>query len=262
MQTPNTQIQCRSVPVLGVPLAATDYAGAVALTRAWAEDGGVHAVAAANTHLVTLARHDARFGAALARFDLVVPDGMPLIWTMNRRGAGMRDRVYGPTLMLHALAQPGVSHFLLGGTEPLLETLGRKLRERFPEVRIAGSYAPPFGEWTQEENARILEAIAASGARYVWVGLGCPKQELWIARHKAQLPPGVYFGVGAAFAFHAGQVRQAPAWMQKRGLEWLFRLAAEPRRLWKRYVVYNTLFALYLAAETLGGGSRPRANAL
>jgi N-acetylglucosaminyldiphosphoundecaprenol N-acetyl-beta-D-mannosaminyltransferase len=244
--------------VLGIPLAAMDYDGAVALTRAWAEDGGVHAVAAANTHLLTLARHDARFGAALARFDLVLPDGMPLVWAMNRRGAGMRDRVYGPTLMLHALAQPGGSHFLLGGTGPLLETLGRKLRERFPGLCIAGSYAPPFGEWTEEENARIFERIADSGARTIWVGLGCPKQELWIARYKAQLPPGVYFGVGAAFAFHAGQVRQAPGWMQRRGLEWLFRLAAEPRRLWRRYVVYNTLFVGYLAAEMLGDVFRKR----
>ncbi|MEI8233902.1 MAG: WecB/TagA/CpsF family glycosyltransferase [Verrucomicrobiota bacterium] len=242
-----------SVPVLGVPLAATDYAGAVALTKAWAEEGGVRAVAAANTHVVTLARHDPQFGAAMARFDLIVPDGMPLVWAMNRRGAGLRDRVYGPTLMLHALAQPGASHFLLGGTEPLLEALQQSLRERFPGLRIAGSYAPPFGEWTPEENARIFEKIAASCARYIWVGIGCPKQELWIARHKAQLPPGVYFGIGAAFAFHAGWVRQAPPWMQRRGLEWLFRLASEPRRLWKRYVVYNTLFVGYLAGEMLRG---------
>lgn len=257
MQTLNTQKPSPTTPVLGVPLTATDYAGAVAQTRAWAEGGGVHAVAAANTHVVTLARHDPRFGEALARFDLILPDGMPLVWTMNCRGAALRDRVYGPTLMLHALEQPGVSHFLLGGTEELLESLQAKLRERFPQAQIAGSYAPPFGTWTDEENARIFEKIAASGARYIWVGIGCPKQEFWIARHKDRLPPGVYFGIGAAFAFHAGHVRQAPAWMQKRGLEWLFRLIAEPRRLWKRYVVYNTLFMAYLAAETLRGKARP-----
>jgi len=258
MQTSKTQIPCgAAVPVLGIPLAATDYEGAVALTQAWAEEGGVHAVAAANTHLVTLARHDRQFGAALAKFDLILPDGMPLVWAMNRRGAEMRDRVYGPTLMLHALAQPGASHFLLGSTGSLLEALGRNLRERFPGLCIAGSYAPPFGEWSDAENAGIFERIAASGARYIWVGLGCPKQELWVARHKAQLPPGVYFAVGAAFAFHAGQVRQAPAWMQKRGLEWLFRLAVEPRRLWKRYVVYNTLFLWYLFTDALRKGGAP-----
>ena len=251
MQTPKMPA-FETCPVLGIPLAVVDYASAVAVTRAWADDGAtVRAVAAANTHVVALGRHDREFGAVLSQFDLVVPDGMPLVWAMNRCGAGLRDRVYGPTLMLHALAQPGVSHFLLGGSEELLEALTAKLHERFPGLSIAGSYAPPFGEWPQEENARISEKIAASGARYIWVGLGCPKQERWIARHKAALPPGVYFAIGAAFAFHAGKVSQAPAWMQNRGLEWLYRFAVEPRRLWKRYVVYNTLFVWYWLTDAL-----------
>lgn len=244
--------------VLGTPLAATDYEHAVAATRAWAEEPCVRAVAAANTHMVAMARQDPAFAETLSHFDLIVPDGMPLVWTMNRRGAAMRDRVYGPTLMLRALAQPGVKHFLLGGTESLLETLTARLRERFPGIEIAGTLAPSFGEWTAEENAAMIAKIAASGARYIWIGLGCPKQERWIARHKAQLPPGVYFAVGAAFAFHAGKVSQAPAWMQKRGLEWLYRFAAEPRRLWKRYVVYNTLFLGYLLGETLTGSWKKR----
>lgn len=252
MQTPKGS-QIKFFPILGVPLAAADYAGALELTRSWAEPAAaVYAVAAANTHVLALSRSDAGFGEALARFDLVVPDGMPLIWAMNRAGAAMRDRVYGPTLMLRAMEQPGVSHFLLGGTEELLEALTARLRERFPGVALAGSYAPPFGAWPEGEDERIFGKIAASGAQYIWVGLGCPKQELWIARHKAQLPPGVYFGIGAAFAFHAGRVRQAPAWMQKRGLEWLFRLIVEPRRLWKRYVVFNTLFLAYYARDLLG----------
>ena len=243
-------------PLLGTRLAATDYASAVALTRSWADEPGVRAVAAANTHVVALGRHDPAFAGALAQFDLIVPDGMPLLWAMTRRGAGLRDRVYGPTLMLHALAQPGVSHFLFGGTEELLERLTARLRDRFPGLLIAGSYAPPFGEWTEEENARIFQKIAASGAKYIWVGIGCPKQEQWIARHKAALPHGVYFAIGAAFAFHAGLVSQAPAWMQKRGLEWAYRIATEPRRLFKRYLVYNTLFLWYLLKETLQGVSK------
>ncbi|MEI7958670.1 MAG: WecB/TagA/CpsF family glycosyltransferase [Verrucomicrobiota bacterium] len=246
----------RNCPLLGIPLAVTDYAGAVALTRSWADEPCVRAVAAANTHVVALGRHERDFNHALSQFDLIVPDGMPLVWAMNRRGAGLRDRVYGPTLMLHALAQPGVPHFLLGGSEELLERLTAKLRADFPGVLIAGSYSPPFCEWSDEENARIFQKIAASGAKYIWVGIGCPKQERWIARHKAALPPGVYFAIGAAFAFHAGLVSQAPAWMQKRGLEWAYRLAAEPRRLWKRYVVYNTLFVGYLLAESLRGAFR------
>jgi len=232
MQTLNTP-NFETVPVLGIPLAVTDYACAVTLTLAWTQEPRAWAVAAANTHVVALGRHDPEFGATLAQFDMIAPDGMPLIWAMNRRGAALNDRVYGPTLMLHALTQPGVSHFLLGGSEALLERLTLRLQERFPGIHIAGNYSPPFGEWSEEENKLIFQKIAASGARYIWVGLGCPKQERWIARHKAALPPGVYFAIGAAFAFHAGMVSQAPDWMQKRGLEWLYRLASEPRRLWK-----------------------------
>ena len=138
----------RNCPLLGIPLAATDYAGAVALTRSWADEPCVRAVAAANTHVVALGRHERDFNHALSQFDLIVPDGMPLVWAMNRRGAGLRDRVYGPTLMLHALAQPGVPHFLLGGSEELLERLTAKLRADFPGVLIAGSYSPPFCEWS------------------------------------------------------------------------------------------------------------------
>lgn len=241
----------QTCPVLGTPLAVIDYQGAVALTRSWADEPAVHAVAAANTHVVALGRHDREFAATLLQFDLIVPDGMPLVWAMNRRGAGLRDRVYGPTLMLHALEQPGVPHFLLGGSEELLTNLTGKLRARFPGIVIAGSYSPPFGTWSAEENAAIFQKIAASGAKYIWVGLGCPKQEKWIADNKSKLPPGVYFAIGAAFAFHAGMVSQAPGWMQKRGLEWAYRLIAEPGRLWKRYLVYNSLFLWYLLLDSI-----------
>jgi N-acetylglucosaminyldiphosphoundecaprenol N-acetyl-beta-D-mannosaminyltransferase len=231
----------------------TDYARAVALTREWAARvDRVRAVAAANTHLVTLARHDPAFAEALARFDLLLPDGMPLVWCMNRFAkAGMSDRVYGPTFMLRCLeaTQGECSHFLLGGSQELLDTLRQKLREKFPRLEIAGVYSPPFGQWPEEEDVRIIERITRSGAQFVWIGLGCPKQEIWLARNKDRLPAGVYCAVGAAFAFHAGLVKQAPAWMQGLGLEWAFRLLAEPRRLWKRYVVYNSLFLFYLARD-------------
>ncbi|MEA3189160.1 MAG: N-acetylglucosaminyldiphosphoundecaprenol N-acetyl-beta-D-mannosaminyltransferase [Chthoniobacter sp.] len=244
--------------VIGTPLAVLDYEKAVAIARAWAsEPAEARTIAAANTHVVTLARHDQQFGAALARFDLVLPDGMPLVWAMNRRcGVQMRDRVYGPTFMLRCLeaTQDGsLQHFLLGGSDELLGTLRQRLREKFPGLQIAGVYAPPFGDWSNEEDDPIFEKIAASGAGFVWVGLGCPKQELWISRNKARLPPAVYCAVGAAFAFHAGRVRQAPAWMQNAGLEWIFRLAAEPRRLWRRYVLFNSLFLFYLTADKIRG---------
>ncbi len=255
--------------VLGTPLALTDYAGAVALTQQWAaERARPYAVAAANTHVVALGRHDPQFRSVLERFDLLLPDGMPLVWCMNREArshskqrAPLKDRVYGPTFMLHCLekSEENFSHFLLGGSGELLADLQAKLRVRFPKLRIAGAYSPPFGEWPGDEDQRIIELIKASKADYIWVGLGCPKQEHWIARHKEQLPPGVYGAVGAAFAFHAGRVRQAPLWVQARGLEWAFRLWAEPRRLFKRYVTFNTLFLVYLALDALRGPRKPAA---
>ncbi len=261
MAAPSTIPTCS---VLGVPLAVTDYAGAVAQAQAWAAAGeGAHAVAAANTHLVALARHDPEFRQALTAFDLVLPDGMPLVWAMNRRlTTPLRDRVYGPTFMLRCLeATQGSawSHYFIGGTEDLLPELQTKLLARFPDLRVAGSYAPPFGAWPEEESARIIASIGASGANFVWIGLGCPKQELWLARHHPSLPPAVYGAVGAAFAFHAGRVRQAPLWIQGLGLEWLYRLLAEPRRLWRRYFVFNSLFLFYLATEKLFPPQRARA---
>ncbi len=242
----------RTCEVLGMPLAVLDYEKAVACVRAWASARTeVRAVEAANTHVVALARHEPDFAAAMAEFDLILPDGMPLVWVMNRRGAQMRDRVYGPTFMLRCLeaTQGDFSHFLLGGSEELLAELQAKLREKFPRLEFAGVYSPPFGTWPENENARIIEKITAARPHFVWIGLGCPKQEFWIARLKTRLPNAVYAAVGAAFAFHAGRVKQAPAWMQNIGLEWLFRLLAEPRRLWRRYVLFNSLFVWHLATD-------------
>lgn len=246
-------------------MACVDYNSAVAQVAAWARLGDrAYAVEAANTHVITLARHRVDFGAAMAKFDLLLPDGMPLVWSVNRQlpvSEQLKGRVYGPTFMLRCLeATAGATeqegHFLLGGSPELLETLQQRLRERFPRVSLAGAYSPPFGEWPADENARIMQRIRDSGARYIWVGLGCPKQEFWISRHLEQLPSGVYFGIGAAFAFHAGRVKQAPAWFQDHGLEWLHRMVTEPRRLLRRYAVYNSLFIYYSLRERFFGGSR------
>lgn len=243
----------RTHSVIGLPLARTDYLGAVEwiLERA-ADRARVHAVEAANTHVASLARRDPEFGRSMAAFDLIVPDGMPLVWSINLALPGperLSDRVYGPTLMLETIrATAGrgeFRHFLLGGRTTTLEKITARFREDFPEAEIAGAHSPPFGEWPDDEFDRICDKIRASGANLIWVGLGCPKQEHWIARHKHRLPAGVYFGIGAAFAFHAGEVSQAPAMLQRCGLEWAYRLAAEPRRLFKRYVVHNFLFLYY-----------------
>jgi len=244
--------------VIGLPVAVTDYASAVAwiLEKASAADRP-YAVEAANTHVAALSRHDPEFSEAIREFDLITPDGMPLIWSLNLQlppADKLTDRVYGPTLMLKTIAatnfaQSPYSHFLLGGKNSTLETLSQRFSKEFPNTRFAGSYSPPFGDWPEQETESIIEKIRDSGANLVWVGLGCPKQEHWIARNKHRLPPAVYFGIGAAFAFHAGEVRQAPALLQKMGFEWLYRLAMEPRRLFKRYFTYNSLFLYYSLRE-------------
>ena len=249
-----------TVSVIGLPVAATDYAGAID----WILDKATNAsqafaVEAANTHVAALARSDEHFGRSMARFDLICPDGMPLVWYLNANlpeGRKLRDRVYGPTLMLEtfkATNDPELPHrhFLLGGKESTLEKLRATLGGKFPHTKIAGSYSPPFGEWPEDEFERICHAIRSSGSNLIWVGLGCPKQENWIAAHKDQLPPGVYFGIGAAFAFHAGEVRQAPPLLQRLGLEWFYRLAMEPRRLFRRYLTYNSLFIYHLLRDRM-----------
>jgi N-acetylglucosaminyldiphosphoundecaprenol N-acetyl-beta-D-mannosaminyltransferase len=247
----------RTIPIIGLPVAATTYAGAVEwiLERARRNDRA-YAVEAANTHVAALARSDEDFGESMRRFDLICPDGMPLVWALNSRLAAtgkLSDRVYGPTLMLETLKAtnglPEFKHFLLGGKQGTLDSLTRKFAGDFPNVAIAATHSPPFGEWPESEFECIAEKIRTSGANLVWVGLGCPKQEHWIARNKHRLPPGVYFGIGAAFAFHAGEVRQSPPVLQRLGLEWAYRLAMEPRRLFKRYFVYNSLFIYHLLRE-------------
>ena len=142
-------------------------------------------------------------------------------------------------------------HFLLGGSEETLAQLRSVLVSKFPAVRIAGCYSPPFGPWPATEDGRIVELIRESNAQFVWVGLGCPKQELLLGRLRERLPPAIYLAVGAAFPLISGAVRQAPVFLQKLGLEWMFRLAMEPRRLWRRYLVNNVLFLYYTGLEML-----------
>lgn len=243
----------KTARVIGLPLACTDYQGVVEWIFEKARRGvQAYAVEAANTHVAAMSRHDEGFRSTMERFDLIVPDGMPLVWSLNLQLAEvdqLKDRIYGPTLMLETIraSEPHqeLKHFLLGGKGSTLDALEANLGDQFPEAQIAGSYSPPFGDWPEDEFERIRAMILESGANLIWVGLGCPKQENWIAENKDRLPAGVYFGIGAAFAFHAGEVSQAPAVIQKAGLEWAYRIAAEPRRLFKRYLVHNSLFVWY-----------------
>lgn len=242
-----------TISILGTPVAVTTRAAAASTAIAWAKQADrAHAVEAADVHVIARARHEEEFGEAIRRFDLVCPDGMPLVWAINSQvgeTAKLKERVSGAELMAEVFRQssgdPGLRHFLLGGSTGLLEELESKLGTLFPGATVARVYSPPFGTWPPEEFERICAAIRDSGANLVWVGLGCPKQERWIADHLAELPPAVYFGVGAAFAFHAGHVARAPGWCQQAGLEWAYRLVREPRRLFRRYFTYNSLFLWY-----------------
>jgi N-acetylglucosaminyldiphosphoundecaprenol N-acetyl-beta-D-mannosaminyltransferase len=182
-----------------------------------------------------------------------VPDGQPLVWALHALGHAAATRVYGPDLMALALgraARTGASSFLYGGRTPdALALLEERLRERHPGLRIAGGHCPPFRALSAAEEQAVVDEINASGADIVWVGTGQPKQEKWMRRMRPRLSAPMLVGVGAAFDFHAGLVRQAPPWMQRCGLEWTYRLAREPRRLWRRYARYNPRFIAGFARQ-------------
>jgi len=230
--------------VIGLRVAAVDYAEAVNRIQAMARWDRPTLVAAANTHLAAAAYWRYEFAVVMARFDMIVPDGMPLVWCMNAKGAGLKDRVYGPILMgkvLEATPTPQ-KHFFFGGTPECLTSLQDAVTRRFPGTLIVGTYSPPFRQWDDNDEASFAAAIEASGADFVWIALGGVKQETWIADNIHRFRRGVFLTVGDAFELLAGRRTMAPVWMQRSGLAWLFRLGQEPGRLWKRYLVHNTLF--------------------
>jgi N-acetylglucosaminyldiphosphoundecaprenol N-acetyl-beta-D-mannosaminyltransferase len=191
---------------------------------------------------------------------MVTPDGMPLVWLARRAGFPHVDRVYGPDLVLaccEASVARGYRHFLYGGGPGVPERLAERLQARFPGLRVVGCHSPPFRALVSREDDTVVERINASGADIVWVGLSTPKQERWMHTHRPYLTAPVLIGVGAAFDFHAGLKRQAPRWIQRSGLEWLFRLSQEPRRLWRRYSYNNTRFLLDLALHRNRPGKPP-----
>jgi len=238
-----------------MPLAVSDYGEVSAWMDAVIAAGGRASVTAAAVNLVMSAREDPEVMAAVLGATLAVPDGQPLVWALRALGHARATRVYGPDLMLHfcaRAARAGTPMYLYGGRTPeALELLERRLRERFPGLQIVGGFSPPFRELTHEEERRVVEEIDGSRAAVVWVGTGQPKQELWMARMRPRLSAPMLVGVGAAFDFHAGLVRQAPGWMQRGGLEWAYRLAREPGRLWRRYARYNPRFVVAFARQYL-----------
>jgi N-acetylglucosaminyldiphosphoundecaprenol N-acetyl-beta-D-mannosaminyltransferase len=209
-------------------------------------------VTAAAVHLVMVAQEDPETQDAVLNATLAVPDGQPLVWALRALGHDC-SRVYGPELMARYCArsaQTGTRMYLYGGrNQGALVQLALDLRRRFPGLRIVGGYAPPFKALSDDEESWIVRQINRSGADVVWVGTGQPKQEKWMRRMRERLAPPLLIGVGAAFDFHAGLVPQAPLWMQNLGLEWTFRLAHEPRRLWRRYARYNPRFIAGFARQ-------------
>jgi N-acetylglucosaminyldiphosphoundecaprenol N-acetyl-beta-D-mannosaminyltransferase len=246
----------RAEAVLGVPLALTTYDGARDWIDAAVAAGERGYVCVAAVHTVMACQDDHELRAAVEGASFTVPDGQPLVWALNALGHSLPDRVYGPELMdrmcAHA-ARTGLRFYLYGGrNQGGLAQLARNLRLRHPGLRIVGGYSPPFRPQTEEEEVRVAAEINRSGADVVWVGIGVPKQEKWMARMRDQLDAPVLVGVGAAFDFHAGLIPQAPDALQRLGLEWAFRLSQEPRRLWRRYLRYNPWFVAGFARQYLG----------
>jgi N-acetylglucosaminyldiphosphoundecaprenol N-acetyl-beta-D-mannosaminyltransferase len=212
-------------------------------------------ICACTVHMLGEARRDPAYRRILNTSWLTTPDGMPLVWMAHRLGRRAVTRVYGPDLMLavcEAGCSVGLRHFFYGGAPGVVEELRRRLTARFPSLQVVGTHTPPYRPLTPEEFGRLQTEIASARPDVVWVGLGTPKQDTFMAAHWRQLDAGVLIGVGAAFDFHSGRVRQAPRWMQHSGLEWLHRLATDPRRLWRRYLINNPMFVLRTLAQLTG----------
>src|SRR5215218_3201367 len=242
-------------PVLGVPLAVTDYAGTLDWIDHAVAVGARGYVCVAAVHTVMACQEDPELRAAVLGADFTVPDGEPLVWAMNALGHDLSSRVYGPELMDRACARAartGQRFYLYGGrSQGALVELARMLRLRHPGLRIVGGHAPPFRALTDAEEAAVAADIRRCRADVIWVGIGVPRQEKWMARMRRRIDAPVMIGVGAAFDFHAGIVAQAPERLQRIGLEWAFRLSQEPRRLWRRYLRYNPWFVAGFARQYL-----------
>lgn len=241
--------------VLGVGISLINMAMALDQLNQWIARGERQYVSVCTVHTVMECQRDDRLRRIVNTAGMVTPDGMPLVWLSRLAGHSYVSRVYGPDLMLAELATSlatGHRHFFFGGREGVAERLARMMREKFPGIEIVGTVTPAVG--TAEELCTPETAAAINQARpdVVWVGISSPKQEFWMSCMRPLLEAPVLIGVGAAFDFHSGGVKQAPGWMQRSGLEWLFRLVQEPRRLWRRYLVDNPWFLFELARQKLG----------
>lgn len=237
--------------ILGVQIANSTYAEVAEKCLAWAWKHESRAVFFANVHVVMEAFDDVGFRAQLNAADMVNPDGMPLVWALRALGEPTATRVYGPDateVLLRAAETSEIPVGFLGGSPNTLQQLLIEVRRRYPALNIVYSLSPPFRPFREAEDDAMVAQIAASNARMLFVGLGCPKQERWIMEHVGRIP-AVMLGVGAAFDFLAGSKPQAPRWMMRSGLEWAFRLASEPQRLLGRYLKHNPRFVVFILYE-------------
>ncbi len=244
--------------VLGMRVDPTSYECASRIVLDWAREKSSRYVCVANVYNAMTAHDNGAFRRATNGADLVTPDGMPLVWCLRAFGYRRATRVYGPDLA-HALmakaASGGVSVGFYGSTYETVQLLKPAVQSRYPDLKIAYAFSPPFRPLTPAEDQQVVREINRSGVEILFVGLGTPKQDYWMAAHKGRVQP-VMIGVGAAFDFLAGVKPQAPRWMMRIGMEWLFRLIAEPRRLWKRYLKENPRFIVLFALQLLGAKLR------
>jgi N-acetylglucosaminyldiphosphoundecaprenol N-acetyl-beta-D-mannosaminyltransferase len=244
-----------TVDILGVPVAAVNLGEAADRIEEWIRAGTQAYVTVTGVHGIVESCRDAEVLRAHREAGLCVPDGMPTVWIGRLAGHANMGRVYGPDLMLELMRRSvdqGYTHFFFGGKDGVAERLRDRLSAKFPGLRVAGTYTPPFRPLTPEEDADLWRRLEAAAPDVLWVGLSTPKQERWMAANTGRAGATVFIGVGAAFDIHAGLLRQAPRWMQRSGLEWLFRLCMEPRRLWRRYLVNNPVFIWKVLGQWLG----------
>jgi N-acetylglucosaminyldiphosphoundecaprenol N-acetyl-beta-D-mannosaminyltransferase len=242
------------VNILGVGVSAVNMTMALDIIDGWVARCDPHYVCVTGVHGVMESQRDEELRRIHNAAGLVMPDGMPLVWLSHLNGFPHVERGYGPDLMLALCGRSvtcGYRHFFYGGAEGVPEQLAANLQQRFPGLQVVGIHSPPFRSLTPEEDKQVIQMLNQAAPDIVWVGLSTPKQEQWMAAHVGRVEAAVLIGVGAAFDFLAGRKRQAPRWMQRSGLEWLFRLLTEPRRLWRRYLVNNPLFVLLVLAQAL-----------
>jgi N-acetylglucosaminyldiphosphoundecaprenol N-acetyl-beta-D-mannosaminyltransferase len=243
------------VNVLGVGLTVMNLQTAVAAIAEAVRTRRKGYICVTGVHGVMEAQDDAAFRDILNHAFLCTPDGMPMVWMGRLRGHPEMRRVYGPDLMLDICTWSETNpcrHFFFGGAEGVADALAEKLKARFPRLEIAGTFTPPFRRLNVDEERRFAEKVRLANPDIMWVGLSTPKQEKFMAEYLPRLDVTLMIGVGAAFDFHSGRVKQAPRWMQRSGLEWFFRVCQEPRRLTKRYLKNNPLFALKIFGQLCG----------